>query len=332
MNATRGTGGPFDPDALLRDFNLYDRNVDIVSAYQWAFTRIRELAPTVEHFERYPRTQHQDGRDGTPDFTVLFKDGRAILGEIANIARRDESVEGLCKQLARYGEVEGVPGADGEQHRPSTVDVMFLTPMDTGPDAARRLFEERVDNPQHSYKPDRRPVMVQFARTDDRYIFQPWPDRALNGTLTPGPIDVGAFPELKLRPDRFASIKAQYAFMNDPVKPLYLATRLWTSVFPSRFWVDDAKNEFTATADSIAAVVRQHYGRGRVSDVKEAMHILSAAGLAASNLDGEWTVTRRTLRNDVQKAIADRIAKGSAATPLSRRQRREADAAQGALF
>ena len=320
---SRGTGGPFDPDALLRDFRLYDRNVDIVSAYQWAFAQIREVAPTVEHFERYPKMTHPDGRDVTPDFTVQFNDGRAIVAEIANIALRDESVDSLCRQLGRYASLDGVPGHDGRVNKATVVDVMFLTPMDTAADAAKRLFVDRLDSDNHPYSPRRRPVLVQYARTEDHYVFQRWPDDAVNGALQVGDVPFGPFPNLKLKPDRFAGVKVKYGFMNDPVKPLYMATRLWASVFPSRFWVDEAKNEFSATTAEIASVVQELYGRGRPSDVKAAMFILVSAGLAVPN-GAEWVVARRALKLDVPNAIVDRISKAGSGRAVGQRPRSSA--------
>ena len=85
----RGTGSPIDPDKLIADYKLYDRSVDVVSAYHWLFTETEGLPSTVAHFERYPKIEHSDGNVATPDFTVLFDDGTGIAAEIANLARHD---------------------------------------------------------------------------------------------------------------------------------------------------------------------------------------------------------------------------------------------------
>lgn len=332
---TRGTGSPIDPDALLHDFRLYDRSVDIVSAYHWYFTATREMPEVVAHFERYPKLAHPvDGRDVTPDFTVLFNDGRAVVAEIANISLHDESLEKLCRQLGRYDSMDAVPGPNGTVVAAKVVDVMFLTPYDTGVDAARRLFDERLDRADHPYSPRRRPVLVQVAATTERYSFQVWQNSNVNGQFALGTgIDLNGRQQLNIRPDRFAENKARYGLMNDPVDPLYLATRLWTQVFPSEFWVAGDKNEFTADAGAIAHVVVEMFGRGRTGDVKVAMGLLVAAGLASA--DGKsWRVPRRSIRTDIAEYIADRIGatSGERGHARQRGNRRAPTQGQGSLF
>ena len=324
----------FDAKVLLRDFRIYDRSVDIVSAYQWLFTETRELPSAVAHFERYPRIKHPDGNDATPDFTVLFTDGRAIVGEIANIALADGSVDSLCRQLGRYDGLTSVPGPEGRLVDVSRVDVLFLSPMETARDAAQRIFVDRIDNPNHDYVPSRRPFMVQFAQTPERYILQAWADPALNGRLTSG-VDRGydSFDDLKIPPDMFAHLKVKFGFCNDPVPPLYMATRLWMSVFPSTFWGARVKGEFTATRDQIARVVEEQYGRVKPTEVTAALLVLAAAGLAHETA-GRWTIAHRPLKDDVAQAIIERIGTASASrtAPPSRTRGRQPTVDQGVLF
>lgn len=330
----RGTGSPLDPDALLRDFKIYDRAVDIVSAYHWLFTATRDMPRAVRHFERYPKVIHPDGKEATPDFTVLFNDGRAIVAEIANISLRHESVDSLCHQLGRYDSITGVPGPGGKTVPARVVDVMFLTPVETGVDAAKRVFADRLDNDGHPFSPARRPVLVQFAAGPDRYTFQFWPDPSVNGAFAPADdMDFNDFPQLNIKPDQFVENKARYGLMNDPVKPLYLATRLWAQVFPTMFWVALNKNEFTADASAIKAAVQSMYGRGRTNDVKSAMGLLVAAGMAT--VEGHtWRVPRRKIRDDVAVHIGDRIvASLGRVTPIrSRTGSRTPTQGQGSLF
>lgn len=329
---SRGTGGPLDPDALMREFRLYDRCVDIVSMYQWLFTETNDLPPTVAHFERYPRIAHQDGAPATPDFTVLFKDGRAIVAAIANIALVDASVESLCTQLARYASLKAVPGnASGRAIAARSVDVMFLSPMETAPDAARRIFTERIGNADHWYKPERRPYMVQFAQTPERYILQPWADTTINGALTPGATrGYESFPQLKVTPDRFADLKVRFGFSNDPVPPLYMATRLWMSVFPS-MTASWRTTPIVRTADEIARLVRQQYGRAKSSEVAAGLGVLAAARLAEES-NGTWTIRHQALKDDVAEAMAERVGREPSKRPTRRSRRPEPNPAQGTLF
>ena len=103
--------------------------------------------------------------------------------------------------------------------------------------------------------------------------------------------------------------------MNDPVPPLYMATRLWMNVFPSEFGAGES--EFTATANKIAGLLRAQYQHGTADDVRAAMEVLVAAGLATQTARNTWKVTRRSIRrddHDVHVAIAERV--GSAGKRL----------------
>jgi len=284
--------------------------VDIVSIYQWLFTETKELPSTVAHFERYPRIPVSDEVTLTPDFTVLFHDGRGIAGEIANTARHEGSIESLCSQLQKYSRLTELPNAGGGMSPVDPIDVLWLTPMETATAAVRRVFE-RFDDPTHDYKPLRRPVVVQFSSNPDNYVLQFWPDKSVTGALAP--TDVFSYADfdedMKVPPDKFKHVKVKYAFMNDPVKPLYLATRLWTSIFPSQFGTSE---EFVATTQEIAEVVKAQYGHVRTADVEAAMGILRAAGLA-TDAKPRWRVRRRKLRHlgEVHEAIAGLVDRGT---------------------
>ncbi len=168
--------------ALLDGFDVYDRAVDVVSVFEWLHTDPRvDAAGPVLHFERYPSIPAPDGKQATPDFTILFADGTAVAGEVARLALRKESVDKLCAQLGRYDSLTAVPDARGRL-QPADVDVMYLVEMRLGMAAVQRVLKERLADPGHPYSPVRPPVVVQYAREADRYIFQriPAPE---NGAL-----------------------------------------------------------------------------------------------------------------------------------------------------
>ncbi|GAB2690573.1 hypothetical protein [Nocardia thraciensis] len=340
--SARGTGGPYDPEQLLSEFDRYDRDVDIVSAYHWLFTETN-LRSTVEHFERYPSIVAPDGNIATPDFTVLFNDGSGIAAEIANLALPDTSVEKLCKQLGRYSTLQRLPARRRKQKDISVLDVLYLSPIETADDAVRRIFSERLENPNHPFKPIRKPVVVQFARTPQRYVFQLWPDSDAVGSLYIGDRNpnYSEFRSFKIEPYRFDHNKVKYAFMNDTVAPLYMATRLWANVFPAAYSVG-SDVEFETTTAEIVGILRSHYslGRGRADDVRAAMSILVAAGLATvvSNDKNQWRVNRRSLRKKsegIHRVILDRISKAAEDKSAKRRALRRSianDREQGVLF
>lgn len=333
---------PYSAERLLAGYELYDRSVDIVSAYEWLFTDTKALPATVAHFERYPKVTHPDGRPATPDFSVLFTDDTALVGEIANIPLADEGVDGLCEQVLRYDKLAAVPGLDCS-HSISVVDVLLLVPMETGTDAVRRILSERLDNAGHPFKPSRRPTIVQFARLTDRYVFQTRPDVS-NGSLYTGDRspNYANFSDLNVRAENFAAVKVRRCFMNDPIPDLYLATTLWMKVWPST--VGAGSREFDVTAQTTVRTLREQYGLGRLDDVRRALNILVAAGLAEQTGPDSWRVRRRALRgadHDVHRIIAERVttqrfAKGTpilTARPGKRRgPRTSPGAGQGTLF
>ncbi|MFE9784990.1 hypothetical protein ACFYO7_06365 [Nocardia salmonicida] len=325
MNTRADIFATFDREQLLKDFQRYDRDVDIVSIYHWLFTET-DLAPTVRHFERYPRVKAADGNRATPDFSVLFNDGSGIVGEIANTALHDNSIEKLCKQLGRYDSLNYLPCGPNRLCPAKPIDVIFLSPMETAADAVHRIMIERHSNPSHPYKPARKPVVVQFARTPDKYVLQKWPDPELIGQLFQGSRSPSYtnFGTLNVPPYRFSANKVRFAFMNDTVAPLYLATRLWASVFPTDFRVA-IDEEFETTTQEIVSSLRRHYEHGKADDVRAAMSVLSASALATPVGDNgnKWVVKRRKLRDknmDVHKIIVDRIGRISVDNPPQKRR------------
>jgi hypothetical protein len=301
---------------LLDDFDTYDQYVDVVSAFEWLLTDTSELPGTVRHFERYPRVPGPNGATLTPDFTVLFADGTCLIGEIAKLALHPNSVEKACSQIGKYATITEVPcSQSGLSAKVTNPDVLLLVPADVGLAAVQRIIKERFLDPGHGYKPSKPPAIAQYSRTVDRddfkYTFQHIPDPA-NGVLpaTPEP-SVGQLLSQGLNvPARyFKDTKAARKFMNDPIKPLYLATHLWTATFPTQFG-PAGNHDVEVDPQGIVATLRAQFRTGRTSEVRAALNLLWQAGLAADNRDGTWTVSRRALRlrgeRDVHRIIARR--------------------------
>lgn len=298
------TPGDVSSDAaeLVAAFSVYDRAVDVVSAWEMIFTESdTPLRRAVLHFERFPVVRSPSG-ESTPDFTVLYDDGSACIGEIAHLPLADEGVDALCAQLARYHKVTHVPGPMGIV-KVHTVSVMLLVPITVGPPAIQRVIEERALNDDHPYAPERLPVVVQFVfdRESGKYIFQRIPDPR-NGELADEglPEDArlsGWFRRhsVNIRPDRFQHIKVTRRFVNDPIAPLYLAVTLWTKTI-----ADDGAYTGTKQAvleykvGELAERLRREFGNVRASDVRRALELLAAAGLAER--DGDvWRVQWREI-------------------------------------
>lgn len=305
---------------LLDEFDTYDQHVDVVSAFEWLFTDpgVKDLPATVAHFERFPRIPRPGGGSPlTPDFTVLFTDATAIVGEIAKIALHDNSVDKLCAQIAGYDALDRVPNGTGGYTRVTAPDVLQLVRAQNGLSAVRRIVAERCLDPAHPYKPSRPPVIAQFSRTDTVYTFQRLQNPE-NGILA---APAGRRPniaqyldnDLPVKAAGFVAIKSRRAFINDPVAPLYLATHLWTRTWPTEH--GSSKDDIAVAPGPAAALLHKQYGHVRTADVKRALELLQAAGLARPNSDGTWTVSRRLLGRsgdrDVHKIIARRIGTGA---------------------
>lgn len=295
---------------LLRQYEVYDRHVDVVSAFEWLFCETRDLPVTVEHFERFPRIPTGTSKPITPDFTVLFKDGTAIVGEIAQIAIHDNSVEKLCQQIGRYDSLDRIPAGAGLSSV-SRVDVLLITQLKTGLSAVQRVIEQRMAVEGHPYKPRNAPCIVQYGRDGGTYVFQRIPHPS-NGQLARPEgrdpnisdfIDIG----LSIVASNFVSIKSSRAFINDPVPPLYLATHLLLKTWPS---ASDPAPHSEVSIRATAEQLRSQYGVGRVGDVRHALAVLQQAGLARPVDQDVWEVVQRQLgtrgRRDVHEIIAER--------------------------
>jgi hypothetical protein len=306
----RGEGSADDAvQQMLRSYNIYDEHVDVVSAMEWLFTATKEIPSTVVHFERFPTIKVSQDLTLTPDFTVLFVDGTAIIGEIAQFAVRDSSVDDLCRQLDNYDALTVVPDADGNLAPVASVDVVLFVPARIGQQAVRRVIVERLHDTKHPFSAAKPPVITQFSRDSERYTFQRLAN-AENGTLptTRSPMTLGFLLDNDLSPlvNHFKDLKSDKRFMNDQIDPLYLATHLWTATWPTLF-PGRTEDIYVAPAD-LAELLRSQFGKGSAKDVKRALELLQRAGLAAPNADRTWTVSRKKLsqrgERDVHKIIA----------------------------
>lgn len=307
---------------MLAEFALYDEHVDVVSAFEWIFTdyAVQGLPDTVRHFERFPKIPTSKS-SVTPDFTVSYQDGSGLIGEIANIAQHENSVDKLCKQLLRYDSIHSLPGSQAAlAETQGSIDVVQLVRFDVGLHAVRRIIDERLENPHHWYKPSKRPVLVQYARDDTKYTFQRIPDPR-NGVLkdTQRDPDISKYLNsgLNIRAEKFTRVKSGRAFINDPIPPLYLATHLWLRTIPGYF--GRTIGTVSITADEITRILNEQYGHIRISDVRSALSLLKMAGLAEEE-ESEWTIARSILGKGVEgdRAVQQLIARRAIGTSKPR--------------
>jgi hypothetical protein len=310
---------------LADDFRTYDTNVDVVSAWEMIFTESdTDLRRRVRHFERFPSILAPDGREATPDFSVVFDSGPGLVGEICRFALNEESVEAVCDQIARYDTLRQLPVGGGATVAVPAVDVMLLVPFELGTAAVRRIIRQRLLDPSHRYKPENAPVIVQFelSRSSEKYVFQRRTDSG-NGTFREEDVPAGArlsadwfdVDDIKVRPDRIRLIKSTRAFVNDPIPPLYLATFLWAKPFAARAATDARPVTIQVVPAELAEQVRNEYGAVRSRDIESAMALLERGGLAERTIDG-WVVYWNELhRSGTERDLADILARRSVRPP-----------------
>lgn len=163
-------------DQLIDGYRIYDEYSDIVSSMQWLFTETSKLPSVVDHFERYPKVR-VDGVDVTPDFTVLFANGNALIGEIARISQQSESVQKLAKQVGSYGRVTSLPRGKGTTDV-TDVGVLLIMPVNV----AARAVDRLILKPEHDVELTNPPCIVNYSRDNVRYNYNRIRD-AENGVL-----------------------------------------------------------------------------------------------------------------------------------------------------
>lgn len=315
---------------LARDYSRYDEYVDIVSIFEWLHSgEVRELQTGDPVFERYPRliafAANGTELKVTPDFLLTYSDGSAIVGEIASISVHDNSVEKLARQLHNYDRIQSIGKLGQPLIQPKSIDVVWLVPASLTNDACKRLLTDRLLDDSHSYKPSRRPCIMQYSRDREKYSIARVPHQE-NGHLDSSAhhmtLDKFTKGNLSVPPDRFVRIKTSRGFMNDQPDSLYLATYLMLRIWPIMF--GPGTGEATASVAAIVKMLQNTYGTGKTSDVVPALKILNEAGLARLGKNGDWIVSRKLLgvrgNRETHEQILQLI-RDKAASPNPRRKR-----------
>lgn len=296
---------------LAREYAVYDRCVEIVCSAEFWFTHSDEMAKTVRHFERYPSAPHPDGNRATPDFTVLFTDSTALVGEISSVARERHSFDRLWHQLRRYGSLEQIPGPSGGSEAVTEVDVVAFIPDRAVQKTCDLIDAKRTteDDPPHV-------SVLTYSHEADKgdYTFMRI-ERANN----PRPRGHGRVPSLESwladpenadtlrgKPEWFGPVKASQRFCNDPMAELYLAVVLWSQVFAE---MAGGERDIRTSAEEIAQELRTRFRRGKIDEVRAALNLLKRARLAVEGRDC-WIIDFREIgapREPVQDVILHRL-------------------------
>jgi hypothetical protein len=205
----------------------------------------------------------------------------------------------------------------GDIHR---ADVLLLVPAAVGPDAIERIIHQRLENDDHWYAPSARPCILQFLFDEGKYLFQRLPDPG-NGVPDDGDRDAGLgdwltkTSTISVSPSFFMGFKAEKAFMNDAPDDLYLATLLWTKIFPLLEPAPDVDGFLLRVQpDNLAEISGRRFGRVRVGDMRRALTLLETAQLALK-VDESWLVSWQPLRRSSERDVAQVIARRACKPP-----------------
>ncbi len=305
-------------------FRLYDRNVDLVSVFELLFTESDTAIPTTTaHFERFPSIPVGD-KTLTPDFTVLFSDNTALVGELARFARHDNSVDKLYSQLHGYSELDRVPQGATTMAQVGHVDLLLLVSLEQGKDATRRILHDRMLDEGSEFGLQTPLTICQHALDMQTYVVQHVADdenalpNDFDRPLGLGKIlrDRGSF---KIKAERIQSIKAARSFINDQVDPLYLATHLWLKTFATDAGPQGGERPVPLRVSSgkLAAQLQKQHGTVRSAEVKRALGLLSDARLARQVAGNEWEVAWEEIAEARRRSLHEVLAERSCRRPSS---------------
>jgi len=225
----------------------------------------------------------------------------------------------------RYDSLAALPSVGGSRESVAYCDVLLLVPLDVGVPAIRRVLHERMDVKGHWYSPSVPPCIVQFGLDQGRWVFQRPPDPS-NGRLREGSRVAGIngwldMNSIKVKPERFADMKAARPFINDSVDSLYLATLLWSKTFATVASAQQgpAPTLLSITLDEIVTDLQAKYGHVKSEEVRRAMELLKTARLAEVSPDGTWQVAWEKLHSPRERELERIIARRACDPPASSR-------------
>jgi hypothetical protein len=120
-------------------------------------------------------------------------------------------------------------------------------------------------------------------------------------------------PSIKVKPDYFAGVKSESPLMNDAPDRLYMATLMWTKIFPTLSTPRGGLSLLEVDPVDLAESIKGQFGGVRARDIKGALGLMESAGLAERLETGMWRIgwqyVRRVAERDVARVIASRACK-----------------------
>ncbi len=230
----------------LKKYSVYDQTVDIVSCWQSVLTYSYE--DELTYFDRYPEMTENDLK---PDFTALFGEEYALVGEVKRtFPNEDVAFKKEVDQLTSYGSYTSFKSASsGDRVNPTKHDVVLIL---FSPAAAYEIAKRISDDIRNRNLSEKCNLIVLeglnlTAEELPRYVFRKIPtfNREFRDDSLPHEkrfetclgINCKSF---EVYPKHFLEYKIREVFCNDFPPSLYVAVFLWSKVLYDRLTDDQA--------------------------------------------------------------------------------------------
>lgn len=313
----------------IQNFTRYDKNVDIVTCWESFSKAYRRDFPEF-NFDRFPSYKTGDNRWMNPNFTIYFDDryGIAFLCYLRSGIAENESL--FDKHIDRIRELDSdlkLEDTDGRMKTPKTTDIVLLSNSDSSQTFGHKIDMRFEDG---SLDIDSNLILLEFdylEQGNSKYRFKrlSHPDQNFRDDILPSAgklsrrlsIEKGEekIENIKIPLDEdFSELKATGVLTNKEPSNLYLACRLWDTVFKDkltddewRIWRKEDPNKKITKEISCSEIcddLNSKYVPGaNVSkeDVKRALKFIAVAKRAVQISDDEFRIEYSNLREKRRK-------------------------------
>jgi hypothetical protein len=308
-------------DKLLDDFKLYDKTVDLVSCWEFLYTKVASVRDKVLHFDRFPRLISPEGNERdrkTPDFAVLVSDRYGIIGDVkSGFPLEEVAFQRHLERLKKYDQpLSFKSGKKSEPISPTTHDILLIIPFRDAQEIVVRIEDLRSKG---KVKFERNLLVFEWVYESDEYIFRKVAGQTADFSDSCVPEEVRLSKQLtslgrslKISPDHIKLIKATWQFCNDEPKPIYTIVFLWTKILyhllnerQRELWRRKNPQKelpIDVTVQQLVDKISELYpiAWGHWTDwITSALDTLVTTGLAARIPDGHYVIRYRNLTREV---------------------------------
>jgi hypothetical protein len=324
-------------DKLLDDFKLYDKTVDLVSCWEFFYTKVAPIRENILLFDRFPRLispQERERDRKTPDFAVLVSESYGLVGDVKSGFPREElAFLRHLERLKKYDQpLSFKSGPKSEPISPTTHDIVLIIPFRDAQEIVIRI-EDLLR--KGAVKFERSLVVFEWVYENDEYIFRKVARQAADFSDASVPEEMRLSKHftslgrsLKVSPDNIKRINATWQFCNDEPKPIYTIVFLWTKILyqllnehQRDIWRRKNPQKelpIVVTVQELVDKISELYPIewGHWTDwIKKVLDTLVTAGLATRVPDGRYAIRYRNLTREVGEPGSPPLAARGATHP-----------------